>query len=281
MPGEAAVKDVPGSRKRKMLEASPEFLRPALGFGIDAVRAGRLVARNTGAALARRTLPLVQRVSPASADRLRASGWLWQPGFSYHQLNRLYDDTVDPFRFETNPYEAGKYAHTLRLLSTRSYGAALEVGAAEGIFTEMLAPLCESVVAIDVADAAVERAKERLARFDNVDVVLAALPARWPEGRWDLIVASDVLYYFPKDVLIGVAEEFGARLDPGGTLIAVHYLGHFGQSMGGHDVHDLLREHTGLEFEYEETVEGVGPSEAGYTVIILRKPSGETGAGTR
>jgi protein-L-isoaspartate O-methyltransferase len=267
------MKVVPGSRKARILEASPGALRPAVGLGIDVVRRGRIVGRNAVASVARRALPVIDRVLPASGRKLRESGWLWQPGFGYKQVNRLYDGSVDPYRFESNPYEVGKYAHTAQLLSGRRYGRALEIGAAEGVFTEQLAPLCESVVAIDVAAAAVERARERLAPLGNVEVLQAAIPGQWPDGRFDLIVASDVLYFFPKEVLSEVAVQLGDRLLTGGTLIAVHFLGDFGQSMGGDEVHELLLSKSGLEKEREETVEGVGPAGAGYTVVILRKPS--------
>jgi len=56
-------------------------------------------------------------------------------------------------------------------------------------------------VAVDVAQAAVDAARARLAGRPGVDVGRASLPEAWPEGTFDLVVASEVLYYFDRATL--------------------------------------------------------------------------------
>lgn len=223
----------------------------------------------------RRLTPACERVLPPLGRRLRNWGWIWQPTYSHHWLNEFYTNTVDPYHFDGTSYEAGKYEHTMRLLAGRRFANALEIGAAEGVFTKILAPLCTSLLALEVADAAVARARERLAGCDNVTIVQAALPNQMPDGRYDLIVASDVLYYFPQDVVLELLARFEERLLPGGVLFVLDYLGDFRQSMLGRDVHVLLKKHTTLEQTHDETVAGVGPGGEGYAVTIFMKPAVE------
>jgi len=75
------------------------------------------------------------------------------------------------------------------------YRRAFEPGCATGLITERLATRCDEVLACDSAARAVDLARERLARTPNVTVALGAIPEQWPDGRFDLIVLSEVGYY--------------------------------------------------------------------------------------
>jgi len=57
----------------------------------------------------------------------------------------LYGQSPDPWGFETSPYERKKYEHTLDVLQGQRYRRALEVGCSIGVFTAMLAPLCDEL----------------------------------------------------------------------------------------------------------------------------------------
>jgi SAM-dependent methyltransferase len=259
-------------RKAQVPESKSGFLQSIFQRGIYKTRHVLRPLKEAVAFASRKTIPLLERVTPMLARRMRAQGWIWQPTYGYRNLNELYDTAVDPYHFTTNPYEAGKYAHTMQLLSGRTYDAALEVGAAEGVFTEMLAPICQSLVALDIAEAAVARGRQRLAQFSNVKFIQAALPQQMPDGYFDLIIASDVLNYFPKDVLIDVLHLFAERLVPGGMLFALHYRGsRYNWPIDPVEVHELLKTFSQLEVIHNEVVEGVGPAGDGYLVTILKK----------
>ncbi|MGC9452280.1 MAG: SAM-dependent methyltransferase [Oceanipulchritudo sp.] len=221
----------------------------------------------------RALVPLFELLVPPLGRRLRNWHWIWQPVFGDRWLNGFFADRVDPFRFENNPYEAGKYAHTLRVIGGRRYGRALEIGTAEGVFTRLLAPYCEALTGIDVSEVAVERARQRLAEFPHVEIRQAMLPVDLPAGPFDLIVASDVLYYLPVDVLRQMIPRLAQQLAPGGLPFALHYLGNFGQHTMGRVVHERLHACPGLELVHEETVEHVGPAGAGYTLTLLKRPA--------
>jgi SAM-dependent methyltransferase len=159
----------------------------------------------------------------------------------------LYEQSPDPWSFETSPYERKKYERTLGVLQGRRYRRSLEVGCSIGVFTAMLAPLCNELWAVDVSERAVAAARKRLARFPHVGVERRRLPEETPEGPFDLIVASEVLYYWPEEVMLAALRCFEELLAPGGVLLAVHWRKETQTyPLQGDEVHELLLEHTRL-----------------------------------
>jgi len=159
----------------------------------------------------------------------------------------LYGQSPDPWGFETSPYERKKYERTLCVLQGRRYQRALEVGCSIGVFTAMLAPLCDELRAVDVSERAVDAARERLACFPHVRVERRRLPEETPEGPFDLIVASEVLYYWPEEVMLAALRRFEEVLALGGVLLAVHWrMETKTYPLQGDEVHALLLEHTHL-----------------------------------
>ena len=159
----------------------------------------------------------------------------------------LYAESGDPWNFEASEYERNKYARTLAVLGERTFRKALEAGASIGVFTEMLADRCEELLAVDVAERAVAAARRRLAGRGNVRVERRTLPEQMPDGPFDLIVASEVLYYFPREEMLTVLRGFERELARGGTLLAVHWRRKTETyPLQGDEVHELLVEHTQL-----------------------------------
>jgi predicted TPR repeat methyltransferase len=163
-------------------------------------------------------------------------------------FERLYSESGDPWSFETSEYERKKYERTLAVLGGRRFNRALEAGASIGVFTGMLADRCDELLAVDVSEQAVAAARERLSGWGHVRVERRTLPEEMPEGPFDLIVASEVLYYFPREEMLGLLRAFERELAPGGTLVAVHWRRETKTyPLQGDEVHGLLVEHTRLE----------------------------------
>lgn len=159
----------------------------------------------------------------------------------------LYAASSDPWRFETSPYERRKYERTLGVLEGRRYARALEAGCSIGVFTVMLAPLCDELLAVDVSEKAVAAAKERLASLPHIRAERLTLPEETPEGPFDLIIASEVLYYLPEETMLRALGRFEEVLAEGGTLLAVHWRKETRTyPLQGDEVHELLLEHTRL-----------------------------------
>ncbi len=164
-------------------------------------------------------------------------------------FENLYAASSDPWGFESSSYERRKYERTLSVLAPlqQSFHCALEVGSSIGVFTAMLAPLCAKLLAVDVSEKAIAAAKERLANFPHVRVERRTLPEETPEGPFDLVVASEVLYYFPRDEMLAMLDGFEGVLAPGGALLAVHWRRETRTyPLQGDEVHELLAANTSL-----------------------------------
>ncbi|MGF1471792.1 MAG: SAM-dependent methyltransferase [Rubrobacteraceae bacterium] len=159
----------------------------------------------------------------------------------------LYAESPDPWNFATSAYERKKYARTLESLGGRTFQRALEVGASIGVFTKMLAPYCGELLAVDTSRRAVALARSRLASQKNVRIERRTLPEEMPDGPFDLIVASEVLYYLPRETALHTLRRFEEALAAGGALLAVHWRKRTRTyPLLGDEVHDLLADNTRL-----------------------------------
>lgn len=136
-----------------------------------------------------------------------------------------YRADPDPWGFASNPYERAKYARTVGTLGDRRFSRALELGCANGELTALLAPRCDRLLAVDAAPSAVARAGARLRGARGVEVRRALLPEQLPREPWELVVASEVLYYLGGELLELLVAGLLADLRPGGLLLTVHWTG--------------------------------------------------------
>jgi SAM-dependent methyltransferase len=93
----------------------------------------------------------------------------------------------------------------------------LDVGAGIGTFTELLAPLCESVVAVEADAEFAGVLRRRFANHSNVEIAQADAETSLPQGPFDSIICFNVLEHIPKDD--EALESFRSRLAPGGALL--------------------------------------------------------------
>ena len=136
----------------------------------------------------------------------------------------LYAADADPWKFETKPYEHQKYAATLQHLPRERYPRALELGCSIGVLTQQLATCCDNLLALDAAQPAVDAARERCAPLAKVEVRRATLPSEFPDGTFDLIMMSEVGYYFALPDLALLQDKIMRALAPDSDLVLVHYL---------------------------------------------------------
>jgi SAM-dependent methyltransferase len=170
----------------------------------------------------------------------------------------LYQRDADPWRFATSAYERQKYERTLAALgpADRRFRRALEAGCSIGVFTALLAPRCDELLALDASPTAVLRARERVGDFEHVRVMQRTLPEELPSGPFDLIVCSEILYYWSADLLRELLDALEAELAPGGSLLAVHWRPVTETyPLRGDDVHRILAERTTLVHGFGERAE--------------------------
>jgi trans-aconitate methyltransferase len=156
----------------------------------------------------------------------------------------LYRADPDPWRFASSSYEQDRYAALLRALRRDYYEYAFEPGCSIGEFTVLLAPRCARLLATDVSATAVGAARARCRSLTQVKIEEADLQfIGEPRARFDLIVLSEIGYYFPADQLSQIATGLANQLLPGGEFLAAHWLGHSADHvLHGDEVHATLVE---------------------------------------
>jgi hypothetical protein len=151
-----------------------------------------------------------------------------------------YATDPDPWGFSSRWYEARKYALTLAALPRRRYRRGFEPGCSIGVLTAMLAPRCDYLLAADAVDAALEQARGRVEGLAQVEVAKLTLPHEWPDGPWDLVVLSEIAYYFDLRDLTRLLDRAADTTEDGATLVAVHWRGETDYPLSGDAVHRTI-----------------------------------------
>jgi protein-L-isoaspartate O-methyltransferase len=160
-----------------------------------------------------------------------------------------YRENPDPWNYQASPYERSKYAVTIDSLSRERFASAFEPACSVGELTAMLASRCDRLLATDVSETAVRRARRRCADLSNVTVecrdlrteVRSDSEAHAHRQGFDLIVFSEVGYYFDVASLSALARRLAESLNSGGEFIAVHWRGHSADHViHGDEVHRSL-----------------------------------------
>lgn len=168
-------------------------------------------------------------------------------------FERMYRTSTDPWSFASSEYEQKRYDTILKFVPRRCFRRVFEPGCSVGELTALLAERCGFVTATDIAEAAVETAKIRCEMFDNVDVHQGSLPEDVPAGPFDLIVFSEIGYYFTESELIDLLTLLESRIEERGQFVAVHWTGVSADHvLDGRRVHDLLEQHLSLDHLHGE-----------------------------
>jgi 2-polyprenyl-3-methyl-5-hydroxy-6-metoxy-1,4-benzoquinol methylase len=146
-------------------------------------------------------------------------------------LDKLYA-LPDPWGM-TSRREQSRFVQTnevIERLAGRS-GSVLEIGCGEGHQSEYLAKVCDRLYGLDVSATAIARAQCRVPSCDFGVGHLSALPWSPPAGgKFDLVVACEVLYYLSDvdDAVRRMSELGNACLvtffSPAARLVAEHLI---------------------------------------------------------
>lgn len=158
-------------------------------------------------------------------------------------FNAIYAKQDDPWGFETRPYEADKYRATLAALPRMTYKSAFEIGCSIGVLTELLARRCESLLSVDVSERALERARRRCRHLPQVRFRQTQVPDEFPDESFDLILLSEVGYYWSRDDLLRARRLIVEHLNPDGQMLLVHWTPYVEDyPLTGDEVHTIFRE---------------------------------------
>jgi len=138
----------------------------------------------------------------------------------------LHAQRDDPWGFETRWYEQRKRAVLLAALPARDYSSVLEVGCSTGVLSLALVARVRpggGLLGIDLSAHAVERAQARLSAHPGASAERMRVPEEWPDGRFDLVVISEIGYYLDAAELTAVIERVLGSLTDDGAVVLCHW----------------------------------------------------------
>lgn len=136
----------------------------------------------------------------------------------------------DPFGYRGSWYEQRKRQLLLACLPQAHYARGWELGCSSGVLTAELAARCTRLLATDLSANAVAQARRAVAGLAHVEVRQARHPGQWPDGRFDLVVCSEMAYYLAPDDLPALRAGLHAALAGEGLLVACHWRVPFAQA---------------------------------------------------
>lgn len=155
-------------------------------------------------------------------------------------FDALFVDDPDPWDFENSAYERDKRAATIAALQGARFPNALEIGCATGFLSRDLAAHCDALLALDVSEQALAIARSKSVTNDTVLYRRAEAPRDWPEGSFDLIVLSEVLYFLSTEEIAIVSRRAHETLVANGLCLLVNWTGPNDLAVGGEEAARLF-----------------------------------------
>jgi len=168
-------------------------------------------------------------------------------------FEEMYAASPDPWGFTDRWYEQRKYALTLAALSQPRYRSVFEPGCSIGVLSAQLALRCDRLLSVDLVESAVDQARNRLRDLPPgaADVEVRQWDATkdpWPDGRFDLVVLSEMVYYLGREEAVRLLRNTVDHLTDDGEVVLVHWRPRVPEyPLTGDEAHTLARATAGLE----------------------------------
>ncbi|MEB8386743.1 SAM-dependent methyltransferase [Rhodobacteraceae bacterium KMM 6894] len=173
-------------------------------------------------------------------------------GVGRDHLHAVYADAIDPWNFRHSAYEQAKFAATRRALSRPRYNHAFELGCGNGELARHLAPICDNYTGMDAVGAALGAAR---AAVPKAVFTPGYYPCPLPQGDFDLLILSEILYFLDRDSLRRLACDIETRW-PRAEVVCVNWLGDTAHELQGNEA--LAEFRTALESHHFKPVAQTG-----------------------
>jgi SAM-dependent methyltransferase len=159
-------------------------------------------------------------------------------------FDAIYERSCDPWSFATDPTERARYSEIVSLLGSADFRSGFEPGCSIGELTVMLAAHCQQLLAIDISPRAVALARRRCRELAHVEVRHGRLPDDLPGPGIDLVVLSEIGYYFTADQLVEVLDTLAELASERALLVGSHWTGVSADHLlSGDEVHSIIGAH--------------------------------------
>ena len=152
-------------------------------------------------------------------------------GVDMIHLQSLYADSHDPWDFENSAYEQSKFKATCEALSRDHYEATFELGCGNGQLARHLSEVSRDYTGMDAVDTALAAARKVVPAGT---FLTGYYPCPLPDGAFDLIVLSEILYFLDHKGISLLAVDIGAHW-PNAEVVCVTWLGQSGNELQGGD----------------------------------------------
>lgn len=129
----------------------------------------------------------------------------------------------DPWGTFSSRDEAVKRAAILHALGPGPLGRVLELASGNGSNSRAIAPRALRLDATEGTEEGTRLTARAIADWPRARAITLALPARFPQHRYDAIVVAELLYYLSPRAMASVAADVAAALRPGGRLVLAHH----------------------------------------------------------
>ena len=160
-------------------------------------------------------------------------------------FDALYTADPDPWNFAASPYERGKYTLTLNAMPKPRYRSALEVGCSIGVLTRRLLRAATPWSRSTPLRPRFVEARRRCADLPGVRFEQMFVPEQWPDGVFELILLSEVVYYLSREDVGRLAARVTRSLAKEGSVILVHWTGPTDYPLSGDEAAALFIEQMG------------------------------------
>lgn len=137
-------------------------------------------------------------------------------------FDKLYNNSKEPWGFSfraSQQYRYNAYLQTLKHFSD-NYTSILDIGCSQGQFTTVLQDIASNIIAIDISERAIQRAKEKYGGCKKIRFEVGSLPLlKYNNEQFDLVLALEVLYYLEKEERIKALKEIKRVLKKDGFLL--------------------------------------------------------------
>ena len=176
------------------------------------------------------------------------------PSLGADYFDGIFAQDDDPWDLASSDYEAAKFRVTRDALADRRYARAFEIGCAHGVLTETLVGLCDSLLVIDISSKALAKAHARVGDRPGVTLQHMAFPKETPDGEpFDLVILSEVAYYWGVVDLDRASEWLRQGVVPGGRVILVHFTGATDYPHSGDEAVETLWDELKADFVRERS----------------------------
>ena len=175
---------------------------------------------------------------------LRKIRWCLGFGWAASEFETRYRRSIpDAWGYENSEAHQNRFDSLLRILPDQVFDTAIELGCAEGHFTEKLARRCKRVIACDLSQRALARARKRLPGL-AVDWRQCDIRAGIPAEDPDLLIFSDVLYYLSPKEISEVIRDCSRKTRPGALLVfANEWSHHYRMMTPAERIRELIQSH--------------------------------------